>query len=146
MNYVWYHIKNDPKYWVKIVIIPAILVVALLDFLSHMFKPPGFFNLWFFMISLGVSILLVIAYAVYLYITPRKEKKTLTDQAHYERKREREFREIIQENPDFQTYCFTCRHFNQEIKACRLDIKNPRARAMSLNDRYRYCMYWESLN
>ena len=68
------------------------------------------------------------------------------EQAEYEKMREVEIRKILRENPDFQTYCYTCSHFNQEIKACRLDIKNPRARDLRLNDRTRVCLYWEELN
>jgi hypothetical protein len=146
MNYVWYHLKHDPKFWVKVVIIPAVLVVALLDFLSHMFKPPGIFNLWFFKITVGVAVLLVIIYGIYLHINPRREKKLVADQALFERQRASDFRKIIAQNPGFQTFCYTCVHFNTEIKACRLDIRNPKARDMPLNDQFKYCLYWESLN
>ena len=59
MNYVWYHLKNDPKFWVKIVVVPGVLVVALLDFLTFTFKPPGVFNLWFFKATMAAGALLL---------------------------------------------------------------------------------------
>jgi len=146
MNYVWYHLKNDPKFWIKVIIIPAILVAALLDFLSHMFKPPGVFNFWFFRITVATTVLLVIVYGVYLYVNPRREKKTIADQVQFECQRERDFRKIIAQNPEFQTFCYTCIHFNPEIKACRLDIRNSKARAMNLGGQFTFCLYWDSLD
>jgi hypothetical protein len=130
---------------VKIVLVPAVLVLAVLDFLSYSISPPGVLNLWFFKATVVTGVLGVIGYGVYLYVKPRKEKKICLDQASYEKKRELEIREILRENPDFQTFCYTCLHFNQDIKACRLDIRNPRARAVRLNDRTQYCLYWEEL-
>lgn len=127
------------------IFIPAILSAALLDFLSHMFKPPGVFNFWFFRITIGVAVLLIIGYGIYLYMNPKREKKQVADQALFERQRESEFIQIIARNPEFQTFCYTCFHFNSEIKACRLDIRNSKARAINLGGRFSYCLYWESL-
>ena len=127
------------------IFIPAILAAALIDFLSHMFRPPGVFNFWFFRITIGIGVLLVIIYGIYLYLNPRKEKREVSDQAQFERQREDDFRKIRSQNPEFQTFCYTCLHFNFDIKACRLDIKNPKARTVNIGGQFTYCLYWESL-
>jgi len=145
MNYVWYHLKNNPKFWMKVVFIPAVLVLALLDFLSHMFQPPGIFNLWFFKIVILTSILGIIGYGVYLYISPRKERKIRLEQHEFEQKREKELKKVLSENPGFQTFCYNCKHFNQQLKSCPLNIRNPKARNIRLYESYTYCLYWETV-
>jgi amino acid transporter len=95
MNYVWYHLKNNPKFWIKVVVIPAVLVLVVLDFLTNMFRPPGIFNLWFFKSVLLLSIMGIIIYGVYLYVSPKREKKIRSDQFEFEQKREMELRKIL---------------------------------------------------
>lgn len=145
MNYFLHDLIHDRKFWIIRIVVPAIVGLAVMDFLTYIFGPPGISNFWICRIIAILAILSVIVYGVYLYITPKKEKKIIEDQAIFEEKREKEFRKIIEADPGFQTFCYTCIHFNQKIKACSLDIKNPRAKEMKLSEKYTYCLYWESL-
>lgn len=145
MNYFLHELIHDRKFWVVRIVFPAIAGVAVMDFLTYVFNPPGISNFWICRIIAILAILSVIAYGVYLYITPKKVKRITEDQAIFEEKREKEFREIIEVDPGFQTFCYTCEHFNQKIRACSLNIKNPKARNMKLSEKYTYCLYWESL-
>jgi len=144
MNYIWYHLTRDPKFWIKVLIIPAVLVLCLFDFLTHTFNPPGIFNLWFFKITVAISLLGVIAYGVYLYVIPQRNKKKREEQAIFEEMKIKELKKIIEKNPQYQTFCYECKYFNFEIKTCSLDIKNIKAKAIWLGDKYKYCLYWES--
>lgn len=146
MNYLWYHLTRDPKFWTKIVLIPAVLVLNLFDFLTYMFKPPGLSNLWIFKITAAISILGVIVFGIYLYVIPKKNKKIRDEQAIFESQRFIELKKIIEENPQYQTFCFECKHFNFEIKACSLDIKNLKAKSVRFGDKHKYCLYWEPLS
>lgn len=145
MNYFLHYFLHDRKFWVVRIVFPAIVGLAVMDYLTYIFNPPGISNFWICRIIAILAILSVIAYGVYLYITPKKEKRITEEQTIFEEKREKEFRKIIEENPGFQTFCYTCVHFNQKIRACPLDIKNPKARNMKLSEKYTYCLYWESL-
>lgn len=144
MNYVWYHLKNNPKFWIQVVAIPAVLVLAVLDFLSNMFQPPGIFNLWFFKIVVFLSFTGTIGYGIYLFVSPKREKKIILEQYNFEKEREIEFKRILSKDPEFQTFCYTCKHFNLELKCCRLNIRNSKARNVRLNNDYTYCLYWDS--
>lgn len=144
MNYVWFHLKNNPRFWIKVIVIPAVLALTLLDFLSHMFRPPGIFNLWFFRMVILTVFIGIVGYGIYLYVSPRREKKIRLAQFEFEKKREVELRKILSENPEFQTFCYTCRNFNQPLKCCTLDIKNPKARKIRLSEKYTYCLYWDT--
>jgi hypothetical protein len=146
MNYLWYHLTRDPKFWIKIIVIPAVLILNLFDFLTYVFKPPGLSNLWIFRISAAISILGVIVYGVYLFVMPQKNKKISEEQAIFEEKRLQELKKTIKQNPHFQTFCFECKHFNLEIKTCSLDIKNLKAKSVRLGEKYKYCLYWDSMN
>lgn len=145
MNYFLHYFIHNRKFWVVRIVIPAIAALALMDFLTYIFNPPGISNFWICRIIAILAILSVIAYGVYLYITPKREKKIIEDRAIFEERREKEFRKIIEADPGFQTFCYTCVHFNRKIKACSLDIKNQRAKKMKLSEKYTYCLYWESL-
>jgi len=145
MNYFLHDLIHDRKFWIIRIVIPAIVGLVVMDFLTYVFNPPGISNFWICRIIAILAILSVIAYGVYLYITPKKEKKIIEDQAIFEERREKEFRKIIEADPGFQTFCYTCIYFNQKIKACPLDIKNRRAKKMKLSEKYTYCLYWESL-
>ena len=65
------------------------------------------------------------------------------EQNEFERKREIELRKILSENNEFKTFCYTCKHFNQQLKCCTLDIRNPKAKSIRLNENFTYCLYWD---
>lgn len=143
-SYFWKDFK-DPKFWLKITVIPAVGGLCLLDFLSYVFATPGYLNLWAIRIVGGLSIVGVIGYGVFLYVKPRRFKKLKERQALFEEMRKRELRRRLEKEPQYQTLCYECRHFNDHLKACSLEIINRRAlevKFRDLNDKYTYCLYW----
>jgi len=101
MNYFLHYFIHNRKFWVVRIVIPAIAALALMDFLTYIFNPPGISNFWICRIIAILAILSVIAYGVYLYITPKREKKIIEDRAIFEERREKEFRKIIEADPGF---------------------------------------------
>ena len=133
---------HDPKFWFKIIVLPAIGGLVLIDFLSHMFASPGFLNLWAVKIVGILSIIGVIIYGIYLYIKPKNDKNFEEDQAFLEKMNEEKFRNLIAEDPEFQTFCYQCVHFNQRFSACGKKIINQFAKKARLSERYTYCLHW----
>ncbi len=142
MNYFTRGVFSDPKFWWKIIVIPAIGGLVLMDFLSSMFASPGFFNLWIVKIVGTLSIIGVIGYGVFLYAKPKSDKKIEEDQAFVEKMNEERFRKIIQENPHFQTLCYQCLHFDQNHRACGKKVINERALKARLSETFTYCLHW----
>lgn len=143
-SYFWKGMK-DPVFWLKISVLPTVGALCLLDFLSYMFAAPGYFNLWAIKIVGTLSIVGVVVYGVILYVKPKQFKKLEERQASFEEMRRRELRRRLEREPQIQTLCYECRHFNDEIKHCSLDIVNQRARQVKfreLNEKYSYCLYW----
>jgi hypothetical protein len=115
-----------------------------------MFAHPGFFNLWVIRIVFFPGIIGLIIFAVHLRRKENRAKLITEEQTVFEKRREREMRDIIAVNPDFKTLCYECQHFDQMRKSCVLEIVNRQATRIKLSDRHksevlnRYCLYWES--
>jgi len=143
MHYLWYHLTRDFRFWLKIVVIPGLAILALMDVLTSIFNPPGLSNFKIVFALFALSILALFTYGIHLYRAPREERRVRGEQAVYERQREAEFREIIAVNRHFETHCYTCRHQNPQTLSCSMDIRNLQARSVKLNGPFSYCLYWE---
>jgi hypothetical protein len=143
MSYLTYHLLRDPKFWFKVIVLPGVIVLAIVDVLSAMLNPPGLSNFKIFFTIIGLTVAGVVAYGVYLYVAPKKELKIRREQGLFEKRRLIELESILRENKDFKTFCFQCRHFNHQIRACGLVIKNHKARTVRLRGSTTYCLYWE---
>ena len=145
MNYLLHHLLRDPKFWFKVVVIPGVIVLAIFDFLSAMLSPPGLSNLRIFYAILVLLFAGVLGYGIYLCVVPKRDTKIRMEQARFEKQRLVELTTHIEENPDFQTFCYLCKHYNLNLRSCGLDIKNEKARAVRLGEPHAYCLYWEKL-
>ncbi len=142
MNYFTRGMFSDPQFWVKIIVVPAIGGLVVIDFLSYMFAAPGFLNLWAVKIVGIFSIVGVIVYGIYLYKKPKSDKNTEEDQAYIETLNEDKFRKMILDDPEFQTFCYQCVHFNQRFGSCGKKIFSERSKRARLNEKYTYCLHW----
>jgi len=84
---------------------------------------------------------------VYLIISKRVYKRK-----EFIRKRQQEYEKLALEslkqrvikNPDFHTFCYECRHYNNPKGICTIDIFNTWATKVRLeaNPNKIYCLYW----
>lgn len=141
MSYFTKEMK-DGKFWLKMTVLPAIAGLLLLDILSNMFASPGYFNLWVVKIVGSLSVIGVIIYGIYLYIKPKVDKNEEEDQEFLEKMNEEKLRNMIAEDPEFQTFCYQCVHFNERFSACGKKIVNHMAKRARLSEKYTYCLHW----
>jgi len=140
MNYWIHYIFKDKKLALKMAI-PGLGFLLLIDFLSWMFSPPGYFNLWPLKITIALGIPLLIRYIYMNFHTLNKQKKVEREAPVFEKKREAEIREIIKNDPEFATFCYDCTYFNDELRSCRRDRLYERVKDISAGPR-KYCLYW----
>ncbi len=141
MNYWVHYIFKDGSLLPKIAF-PGIGFILLIDILSFLFKPPGYFHLWPLKICVivGVPVLIKIIYKN--FHTLNKTKKIDKEAPIFEKRREEEIREIAKTDPGFTTFCYECIYFNDEKKSCRRDRIFERVKEISIGHR-KYCLYWE---
>jgi hypothetical protein len=141
-------VSGNRKYWAVMAAIGA-WIVAIVDFLSSNFRPPGLFNGRFFFFILILTLISPVIYYVYDYWT-RSQKhikiKTVEETAALlEPKREQEIREKVAEDPEFATLCYQCIHFNSHLLHCKRklsdDVSYQRVKEITINNR-KYCLYW----
>ena len=142
MGYVGKLFK-EPKFWVKGVGLPALVALNLADFLSAILASPGFFEFWVIRLTIVGLLMAGIVAAIRHTLTQKREKESLLAQKLYEARRIQELTAYVNRFPEFQTPCYSCRHFNVSNKGCMREIHNLKARRMCLGTRFYYCLYWE---
>ena len=135
---------GDPRFWVIFVGLPFIVTLNLADLFTATLAPPGIFNFWVMRITV------VGGFLVALFIATRNSKKLrarrleAARQKNFESRRLEELRRRVAVEPEFQTLCFRCRHFDAEKITCKLEIFNLAARRVRLDTPVQYCLYYEA--
>ena len=143
MNYFLMGMK-DRRFWLKLIGVPLLATLLFMDILTYTRQPPGIFNLWV------VRVTVVGGFIIALTIAARDTKKLrarrleAARQKEFEVRRLEELRHRVAAEPDFQTLCFRCRHFEREKSTCRLEIFNLAARRVRLDTLFQYCLYFEA--
>lgn len=143
-------LSGNRNYWLGVTFI-GVWVVALIDAFGTAFGSSGILNGRWFQVTLILTILAPVSYFVYSKIITTKKQKTLKaleeEAALFEPRREQEIKEILEENLEFLTLCYTCIHFNPNLRHCaRLlsdDVSYQRVKEVKINGR-KYCLYWEA--
>lgn len=137
-KYVWQGLR-DPKFWVPIVILFVWGAAFLLDLFVRAFSG----------VVLSLTFPLLIIWAVVYWVYSRKKQKKLdtlwAKQKAFEERRMKEFREKLQEDPNFSTFCFECIHYRNN--RCVLRILNSNAKKVKFEfiaPRRFFCLYWNA--
>lgn len=134
---------GDPRFWLIFVGLPLIASLNLADLITATLAPPGIFNFWVMRITV------VGGFFVALLIATRNSKKLRAQRMEAARQKEFESRSLmdlrrrVEADPEYQTLCFRCRHFDSEKSTCRLEVFNAAARKVRLETPFQYCLYYE---
>lgn len=150
MNYFLKELTSGNKVYIAALAIMAAWCVAIVDAISFAINPPGLANGWIFKIVLAGTFIGFVIYAIIqFYLDRRKREQTKTveeDASVFEPMREEQIREILEQNPDFNTHCYQCKHFDHNISGCKKilskDIGYSRLKEVKINKK-KYCLYWD---
>ncbi|MDY0296467.1 MAG: hypothetical protein RB296_04030 [Acidobacteriota bacterium] len=144
MNYFLMGIK-DRRFWLRLIGVPLLAALIFMDILTYARNPPGVFGLW----TVWLTIFGGGVFALYIAIRDTKriraDRQEAARQKEFEARRIGELRRILADDPQFQTLCYCCRHYDQEKSTCALEIFNRQARHVNLDTPFRYCLYWEPI-
>lgn len=142
MNYFWSQIFRDRRFWTMIGLGVA-GVLVLFDFLSYSWAPPGYFNLWLVKIAGVAGVVALIGYGAVLFRRDRENRRVAVLLPAFITERRRIIADRIAADPDFQTFCYKCAHYDNGRRACCLRlgervmwIKVDPGRSFS------HCLYW----
>jgi hypothetical protein len=139
LNYFFEGVFKDGRFWRNIVF-SITIIVAFLDYSYNFFGG---------ILALIVTVLVVISLisvGIKTFVVDINNKNKKVAQNTFEVKKRLEIRNIIRNNPTFQTMCFNCKHFNRDGNNCNItfDIENKKAfRTRFKDSRFEYCLYWE---
>lgn len=142
MNYFLANLFNDWKWWAKIgFTVVATLNVA--DILSAGFAYPGFFKLWMVRGTVITGITGLLAYFFYQSRHDKKRRKIEEFLPAFIAERRAYFEKMTAADPAFQTFCFTCCHYDHGHRCCGLRL-HDREIKIKLNSlgMFTYCLYW----
>jgi len=136
---------REPRFWVRVIGLPALAALNIADIMTAILAAPGVFRLWVVRITLVGGLVFAVSLAVRDTKKQHADRDLAASQKEFETRMMNELRQRVVADPQYQTLCFRCRHFNPETTACGLEILNAAARRVRLDDsQYRYCLYWES--
>ncbi|MBN2346657.1 MAG: hypothetical protein JXO51_09740 [Candidatus Aminicenantes bacterium] len=142
MNYFMSNLFRDKKFLAMIGLsILAALNIA--DFLSFMFSGSGFFNLWVIKGTLALAVAGGIAHGVFLFRRGSKDRRLEALLPAFQAERRAGYERMAAANPEFQTFCHECRHFDLERLGCTLVLRGRKTRIKRSEDNaFGYCLYW----
>jgi hypothetical protein len=112
------------------------------DILTSLFGV-GVFNFWVVKITIGAAILGAGIYGFFLHKHEKKDKKLGVLLPDFLIERQVLYEKMAAKDPEFQTFCHECRHFDLNRLRCLLVLHDRKVR-IKLNDDHplRYCLYW----
>jgi hypothetical protein len=125
------------------VLLSAVGALCLIDLLSYIFAPPGFFGLWALRLTAVGAVIGAIGTGVLLVRRQRQIRAIEAALPAFVCQRTAELRQAVELDSSFLTACTACCHFDEEARSCALHIYD---RVMKVNlvpgARQSYCLYW----
>ncbi len=127
--------------------ISGVWVVAILDAFTQ-----GINDGKFFTTALIFTFLIPVVYLIGLYIFQTVHGKRTKEINHsyqeFERRRAVEIKELLRQQPGFNTHCYMCIHFNQDRRFCNRkfsrDASQQRVKDIVINEK-KYCLYYHEV-
>ena len=138
MNYFISNLFRDWKWWAKL----GFASVATMNAFDMM-SLGRVFHFW---IVRGTVIAAVVGLAAYFVFQNRHDKKVRQIEAllpAFIGERHVYFEKMAAADPEFQTLCFKCCHYDAKRTCCGLRLYDRKARIkLHPEDRLEYCLYW----
>jgi hypothetical protein len=142
MNYFSANLFKDWKWWAKMgVAVVATLNVA--DILSASFAFPGFFKLWMVRGTVIAGFSGLVGYYVFQNRRDKKGRSLAALLPAFIAGRRADIEKMIAADPEFQTFCFECCHYDGGRTCCSLRLYDRRVWIkLHAQDPFSYCLYW----
>ncbi|HSQ35998.1 MAG TPA: hypothetical protein VLQ89_08405, partial [Candidatus Binatia bacterium] len=141
-NYFISDLFRDGKWWAKIVI-GVIAAMNFADLLSAGIAYPGFFGLWIVRVTVVSGIIGLLAYYFYQNRVDDKERRLAALLPDFIAGRRVAFEKMIAADPKFQTFCYTCHHYDAGRTSCSLCLVGRTVKIkLHPQARFEYCLYW----
>jgi len=144
MGYFLRHVVRDRLVWTLIGVV-VVGTINAADMLSYGLAYPGLFNLWAVRITAIVAAAGAAGYGIYLYHREKSQKNFDREWPPFSVARKEFITEQLAIDPNFQTFCFQCGHFDPQRLACGLSL--PRVTIWIKLDRDRphsHCLLWNA--
>lgn len=126
-----------------IVALSALVGFDLIDWLSYTFAPPGFFRLFFIRLTVVGAIAGAVVFGWLLYRKQKRVEAIAAALPPFVARRTEALRQAVDEDPEYQTFCFDCRHFDADLRGCRLHLYDRQMRiVLERGSSHSYCLYW----
>ncbi len=143
MNYFFKGLRDNSRFFWVIMIWGGAAALAGVDIISTIagsspFKLKAFFG---FIIANVIGVVLL---AVYKGVSEKQDRNRKKDQEDYAAAYEPGQIEKIKklaEDPNFDTLCYECVHFEPNLLHCTRNIKDETLKQVRINER-KYCVYW----
>ncbi len=142
MNYFLSNLFRDKMLWGAFGL-AALSGLIIIDFITFMLTPRAVFDLWPLKITVGAAIVGTVIYGLLLRKREKRDKRLEEILPGFLKERMAFLAEKTAENPEFQTLCHQCRHFDLVRLGCLLVLGERKVR-IRLNDESRvtHCLYW----
>ncbi len=142
MNYFFSNIFRDKMLW-GLFGLAALAGLIIVDFLTFMLTPRAVFGLWTVKITVGAAVIGAVVYGVFLRQREKKEKRLHALLPGFIEGRRGFLENKVAADPEFQTFCHLCRHFQLDRLCCLLVLRERKARIKLYDDSpIKYCLYW----
>jgi len=142
MNYFFANLLRDRHLW-AIIGLSAWAGLMIMDLLTYMLTPRAVFSLWTFKIALAAAIAGAMVYGVVLGRREKRARRLRELLPAFLEERRQLFFSRTAADPDFQTFCHECRHFDLGQLRCLLDLQGQPSRILLSDESpMRHCLYW----
>ncbi|MCJ7523621.1 MAG: hypothetical protein MUP71_00185 [Candidatus Aminicenantes bacterium] len=146
MNYFLSNLFRDKVLWAALGL-GVVAALNLVDFLSFAFAAPGFFNMWVIKITIGAAVAGTIVYALFLNRRDKRSRQLHDLLPVFQADRRAYFEKMVAADPEFQTFCHECRHYDPGRRRCLLILHERKVRIkLQPEDVFSYCLYWNLEN
>jgi hypothetical protein len=142
MNYFFSELRRG-KFFLALAGLAALAGLIIMDLLTYMLMPTPVFNLWVIKVAAAAALVSAIIYGIFLNKREKRGKRLDALLPDFLIERRSVLEKLAAADPEFQTLCHRCSHFDLARLACLLDLRERRA-WVKLNDEspVRYCLYW----
>lgn len=142
MNYFLANLVRDKHLW-AIIALSAWAGLMVMDLLTYMLTPRAVFGMWTFKIALAAAVVGATAYGVVLGRREKRSRRLNALLPSFIEERRQLYSSRSAADPEFQTFCHQCRHFDLRQLRCLLDLQG-RTSHILLSDEspMRHCLYW----
>jgi len=141
MNYLLSNLFRDRVLW-AILGLSAVAALNIMDIVSTVFGA-GFFHFWVVKITVASAATGAIIFGIFLALREKKDRQLALLLPGFIEERRAFLEGKASADPEFQTFCHQCSHFDLLRLGCLLVLRERKVR-IRLNDETQitHCLYW----